>query len=73
MTATKTLNSYADPWHLGDVVLFVHNGSRLWTVDPFTGQLDSDIGPSTDGSADLAMQHRRAFVGLAGRRRHRRA
>ncbi len=39
ITATKVLNSYADPWHLGDVTLFVHNGSRLWTVDPFTGQL----------------------------------
>ena len=52
----RTLNSYADPWHLGDVVLFLHNGSRLWTVDPFTGRLDSDIGPSTAGTADIAMQ-----------------
>ena len=64
VTATRTLNSYADPYHLGDVVLFVHNGSRLWSVDPFTGRIDSDIGQSNAASGDLTMTVDGHLLGL---------
>lgn len=61
----QSLDSYADPWQLGDVVLFVQSGTRLWTVDPFTGAIDSDVG-STGNNAyiDLGMRTDGRLLGM---------
>lgn len=60
------LNSYADAYHLGDVVLFVNTqtnqGSRLATVNPFTGEEMTGGGlalPGTgaEGYQNIAMRN----------------
>jgi hypothetical protein len=61
------LNSYADAYHLGDVVLFVNTqtnqGSRLATVNPFTGEemtdgsLDLPDGTGAEGYQNIAMRN----------------
>ncbi len=62
------MNAHADAFKLGDVVLFVHNGERLWTVDPFTGMIDTDIGrivPFNEGLSDLAMRTDGRLLGMS--------
>ena len=62
------LNTYADAWHLGDVAMFVHDGARLWTIDPYSGGLDSDVGPTRIGGvhtySDLAMRTDGRLIGM---------
>lgn len=38
------LNAHVDEFHLGDVVLYVNSEEQLFTVDPFTGQLETVVG-----------------------------
>jgi len=65
-----TLNSYATPYNLSDVVLFVNTGGpqgRLETVNPFTGAMETDQGQITsevNGFNALAMRNDGELYGL---------
>jgi hypothetical protein len=62
------LNTYADVWHLGDVTMFVSDTERLYTIDPYTGGWDTDIGRTVifnDTYGDLAMRTDGRLIGTA--------
>ena len=42
-STTINLNSYADDFHLGDVTLYVNSPDDLYTVDPFTGAMETNV------------------------------
>ncbi|HEX5443508.1 MAG TPA: DUF4214 domain-containing protein [Pirellulales bacterium] len=73
----QSLNASAVPFSLGDVVLFVDQGQtatgvpgHLQTVNPFTGGLVTDIGPTrgsvvgSTGYGDIAMRDDGRLYGL---------
>src|SRR6185437_7644552 len=70
----QSLNTSAVPLSLGDVVLFVDQGQlgantpgHLQTVNPFTGALVTDIGPTAGtggGFDDIAMSNDGQLYGL---------
>ncbi len=64
----KGLNTYADAWHLGDVTMFVHDGARLYTIDPYTGGWDTNINRTLIGTpvsyGDLAMRTDGRLAGM---------
>src|SRR6185295_9963123 len=42
-TSPTELNTFAAPFNLGDVTLFVNSRNELYSVDPFTGTLETDV------------------------------
>lgn len=64
----RPLNTYADAYQLGDVVMFVHDGERLYTIDPYTGGWDTDIERTRVGGlvsyGDLAMRTDGRLIGI---------
>jgi len=52
-TSSIQLNSYADDFHLGDVTLYVNAPKRLYTVDPFTGQRETDVSNPWNSTTNL--------------------
>ena len=54
-TTTVELSLAVDQFHLGDAILYVSTGSDLYTIDPFTGQEETDVtGPMTDVPVSFA-------------------
>jgi len=46
------LTLYPDEFHLGDVVMYINTSDDLFTVDPFTGALETDVTGSTGSAAN---------------------
>jgi hypothetical protein len=67
-TGSQSLNSYADNYHFGDVVLFVNTSTdALKTVNPFTGVEMTTGGlsvPAGDGYYNISMRPDGTLVGL---------
>ncbi len=65
------LNSHADPYHFGDVVMFVNieigNQSALAAVNPFTGEVMTlvELGTTGGGFYNIAMRNDGQLVALS--------
>jgi VCBS repeat-containing protein len=53
ISSSIALSANAIPLTLADMVLFVSSPNRLMAVEPFTGQVSSDIGPLALGSMGM--------------------
>ena len=47
------LNISVDDYHLNDVVLYVTDGADVYTINPFTGELETDLTGPNDVLADV--------------------
>ena len=73
-TEAQQLNLQAVPYMLGDVVMFVNTGSDLFTVDPYTGQQETDLtwtgflaGYSSRQYNDIAVSNDGRLYSITGR------
>ncbi len=49
---SQTLNLTPVEFHLGDVVMYINTGNDLYTADPFTGAIETDVTGAGQGLPD---------------------